>query len=275
MILGVDHVALSCEDVHAASRKLGSAGYRVIFAQQDVPNSPAKRPFLQTYHPLHSLAYCEAEIGTPVELTQHSGPLEDAHSPYQVLLAAAPPEAVPLAGAELPWAPVWREALGCRQPQAVLWPTLQAQFWHDGASSGSGLASVRAVLLPVADVARAEDFWRTGLGCDLVAAGTVQTGRRWARVAFRAPISKWSLDVILVEGRRSIYAPLLDAAGFSCLALLSTSLDRDSGRVWQAGAHQSTGAFHVRINGNLLRVAVFRGPDDELIELIEIRRSHE
>ena len=49
MILGVDHIALSCEDVVVASRQLETAGYHVKFIHQDAPNRPAKRRFLPNF----------------------------------------------------------------------------------------------------------------------------------------------------------------------------------------------------------------------------------
>jgi hypothetical protein len=98
-------------------------------------------------------------------------------------------------------------------------------------------------------------------------------GRRWSRLAIRAPVPNWSLTLILVEGAPLIDTPLLDAPGFPCLALLSSALDRDGERLQQAGASDSTGEFQVEVNGKPLRVAVYRAPGGELIELIEIHRG--
>lgn len=269
MILGADHVALSCEDVASASGVLAQAGYRARFLERDLPNPPAKRAFLGAYHPRHSLAYCEGPGGAALELTEHGGALPDAASPYQVLLGAAPPETRAVDMADSPWVCVWQEAFGCRRPRAALWSPLRAQFWHDS-DAGGAATGVRALLVPVADVARAQEFWLSAMGCGLVAEGRSEAGP-WVRVAFRAPVPQWSLDVILAEGDGQPGSSLLDAAGFPCLGLLSTNVPRDSDRMRQAGAREGSGEFHVEINGKTLRIAVVRGPDGELLELIQYR----
>ena len=58
MILGVDHIALSCEDIVQATEFLKQYGFSIQFIDKSVPNPPAKEKLLRSYHPIHSLAYC-------------------------------------------------------------------------------------------------------------------------------------------------------------------------------------------------------------------------
>ena len=58
MILGVEHIALSCENVDNSSEVLRKSGYDVTFVEKDVPNNKAKESFLKLYTPVHSIGYC-------------------------------------------------------------------------------------------------------------------------------------------------------------------------------------------------------------------------
>jgi hypothetical protein len=268
MILGVDHIALACTDVYAASNVFEKAGYTVRFIEEDAPNRPVKQPFLKTYQPLHSLAFCVAPSGIAIELTGHGNTLIEGESPYQVLLGAMPPQAKPVDVPDPNWGPVWSAALGCAAPRAADWVPLRAPVWADA----DGAPGVRAVLLGVTDAGTAADFWQVGLGCKQTHASALGDGRRWVHLAFRAPVPNWSLDLILAEREQPLTPPWLDTAGFPCLVMLTSSLARDGDRLMEAGAVARTGVFEVGVNDKPLQVEVFRGTSGEFIELIQVNR---
>jgi len=263
MIVGVDHLALSCDDVDAAGVLLRASGYREAFVERDLPNSEVKGPFVHELHATHSIAYYEADGGTPVELTNYGGPVSDAPAHYSALVAAPTGESAAGDG----WGAVW-EAAGYGRAAAYEWPGLGATVW---AVEDAGAPAVRAVLSPAHDVDRATGFWRDAVGLRLAAEGSTEN-RRWARVELAGPVPGWGLGLVVAEGAPRPDARL-DDRGFACLGLLCTSLERDGARLLAGGAVETSGRFDVTVHGRPLAVAFFRGPDGELIELIEVRRN--
>jgi len=273
MILGVDHLALSCENLDVDGPAIVRAGFEEKFRQYLVPNSPGKRPFLVEYRPEHSVGYYQTTNSVAIELTQHGTPLKEGESGYQVLLSK-PPEGYRSGERKSErWKSVWKRAYSCASPQMAVWPNLQAQFWYDSSDGNDTNTKVKAVLVPVPNLEEAETFWNKGLGCHSYSKSLTGEKPRWSLMGFVSPAGSWSLDVILAESSESRSMPRLDQAGFPCLALLTTSIKRDARRIWNAGAEESTGEFQVEVNGKPLRVAVFRGPDGNLIELIEFQRQ--
>lgn len=274
MILGVDHIALSCENVVHGAKLLGEVGYRAKFIQEGLSNHPAKQSLLTVYDPLHSVAYCQAEQGVSLELTQHSSLLRDAVSPYQVLLNGPPADVIPFVGdLSSSWESVWRVAVGCSQPVAALWRSLHAQFWYDAQHDEPLPVFVRALLVPITDLSVSEKFWVKGLGCRVVNRGVVEERRRWARVAFRALVPTWSLDVVLVECDRGGKLAYLDDAGFPCLAVITNRMTEDQDTAMEMGGRDAGEEFALEVGGRVLGISVLHGPDNELIELIEFRHS--
>lgn len=279
MILGVDHVALSCADVTSGADVLAAAGYHIKFMQHDVPNDPSKQSILRSYDPLHAIAYAQIDAGVALELTQHSHPLQPDVSPYQVLFNGLPPDAVPLAeSAEevcaLPpaWSSIWQRAGVCQRPAAVRWQPFAAQCWYDAQNMTPGTCSVRAVMLPAHDIARAETFWKTALGCRVVERGVADDGTAWVCVAFHSPVPSWRLQVVLVASDKEAPLPCADDAGFPCLALITNRLHSDMEQAFGAGATQGSAEFHIEVGGKGLNIIILRGPTGELVELIEICR---
>lgn len=274
MILGIDHIALSCKDVVSGAKKLGEIGYKIKFVHEDLPNHSAKRHLLRFYEPIHSVAYCQAQHSVSVELTQHSSPLrDDAASPFQVLLNRPPANALPFRGELLPtWESTWSAALGCSKTVAALWEPFCAQVWYVRPAHEASRELVSALLVPIIDLSISERFWVRGLGCRVANRGVDEDGRRWTRVSFRAPVRSWSLDVVLAEDGRGNASPYLDDAGFPCLAVITNRIADDQDVLLKMGGGDASKRFAIEVGGKMLGIVVLRGPDNELIELIEVQR---
>lgn len=268
MIVGVDHVALTCADLDGAVADLRAWGFETRFIEEDIPNPPSKRPFLGSYRDTHSIAYCGVEAGVAVELVNH-GTASGWRGPYEVMVAGRPPPSSTASDREKDWDAVWESALGIGGVTCVTLPTTRAPLWCSDESSTQ--AGVRAVGLSVSDVNRSASFWSDGAGFRPSAEGEAG-GRKWARLTLQAPVPSWSLDVVLVEDGGGWHSVPLDALGFSCLALLSTGIERDLARLASCGGRESSEVFDLRVGGKKLRLLLLRGPDGEPVELVEARR---
>jgi len=270
MILGIDHIALSCEDIIYGARLLNEVGFITKFVQNDVPNHPAKRHFLKSYAPFHSVAYCQAERGVSIELTQHSATLYDAPSSYQVLLNRLPAKTIPFVE-DLPlcWGNAWCAALDCSQPAATLWSPFHAQFWYDSKYDESSQGRVCALLVPTTDLSVSEGFWINGLGFRMLKRGVTEDGCRWVYVAFHAPVQAWSLDMILAQSDQIQTLPYVDDPGFSCLAVISNRLIKDKEAMLEMGAREVSNEFNLEVGDKSLKIVMLRSPDNELVEIVE------
>ena len=271
MIVGVDHIALSCADLDTAVNRLSTWGFNARFAAHGIRNDPSKRPFLQQYDRTHDIAYCCAPQGVSIELTQHAAELRPEVSRYQVLFSEMPPDVVDFQESlPVEWADAMRGE-GSLSPVPGFSEALCAQLWYQQQPTSRGV-HVRGVVLPVTDLDLAERFWVQGLGAMRAeqSSGSPQT---WRKVRFARPVPAWSLDLLLVAAPGYHYTSgFLDVAGFPCLALLTNRLDEDLERACDSGGHSPSEAFAIEVDGNLLKVVLLRGSSDELVELIEVHR---
>lgn len=112
------------------------------------------------------------------------------------------------------------------------------------------------------DIERSGIFWR-GLGFK-------QTQHV---LRFSARFPHWELSVALMKDRKSESPPYLDSRGFSCVALISTSLEKDVGMSLDYGGHSPSAPFKLHVNDHDLRIALLRGPSDEIVEFIQIQEA--
>jgi hypothetical protein len=221
MILGVEHVALSCADIERGAADLADYGFSTAFIERDLPNAPAKTPLLHTYAPRHDIASCRARTGIAVELTAHGGIPAPAVSGYDVRFAG----------------------------------------------DGSGLVSLRVRSACVED---SKAFWCGAMRFRVLRGELAGTGD--AAMAISSPVGAWALELHVEAGPKRPRT-MLDDAGFPCLALITNRLEEDLRAACEHGGHETVGPFDAAVHGRALRIALLRGPGDELIELIEFLRD--
>ena len=270
MILGIDHLAISTDKVEDSARRLSAAGYETSFVETDLLNAKAKEPFLRRFHPRHAIALCRHPSGIAIEWTDHQSQTANV-GPYQVLTDQELPLPTYSRTDEddaFPWIDSWKST-----------PLTNGTASNDLATTSTAVVTATKVTAPrgiaavgieVADLERSLRFWQIGLQCRLIERGTTDTACSWAKLTFRALRPTWSLEVVLVESTpiaRSL--PMLDDQGATCLALLSTDCESDAVRAGSASGGSTSQTFTLTVAEKPLRIALVRGPDGEIVEIIQ------
>jgi len=264
MILGIDHIAVSTMTLHESARALEAAGFERAFIEHDLPNGVPKRDFLSEYQPLHSIALYRPQHGIAIEITQHATTTR-RQGPYHLLLdgvLSLPSSVKGEASASVEWEDVWQSA-GWSEIDRLdsFMSTVRGTATSDTASP-----RIRAVGLCVSDIEKSVRFWRDGLRFRTVSKGNTRGGIRWERLSFRSVQPNWCIDLVLVESKPITSGQtMLDDQGATCLALITTDITSELARVGRADIH----SFELDVAGKRLAVAILRGPNDELIELIQ------
>lgn len=265
MILGVDHLALSCADLERGCAALEAEGYSVAWRVPELPSHPAKRSYLAREVVNHGVAYARTTSGVALELTCH-GPLSARRAPAQVLFGGHPFARWDHAAEERPSGAhdaAWTRALGS-PPRAIWLEPFQVSGWADPTSI---ILGPRAVLLPCADLATEARFWVEGLGASV----EPQADPTQRIVRMGSAVAAWRLTVVLALAEPEP-PPLLDDAGFPCLALLSTACDEDGERAARAGGSARSEPFELDVAGRRLRLQLLRSPSGHIIELVRVQR---
>ena len=71
MILGVDHLALSTNDMEKSKQELIARGYELFFHEAGIKNDLNKKKLLRHYQERHALAFFNSADGVAIELTNH------------------------------------------------------------------------------------------------------------------------------------------------------------------------------------------------------------
>lgn len=268
MILGIDHLACSTANLEMGLSVLQQWGYKSRFVQECVPNKTEKKSFLRHFLPLHKIAYLENEAGPPIELTYHSDQLHASGSAYHPLFRRMDLEGN-YSSERSAAVDIWTEIVSEQRLVIRHCPEFSSNIASIPVDSGQG---IQAILYHVKNLKAAALLWCDGMTFRIVREGKGDL-KNYMIVRLESPLPKRSVDVVLWENEDSGKRSYLDDAGFPCLAILTNDINSDLERMTLSGVHESSGPFELEVGGKSMQIAICRGSNEELIELIQIRRK--
>ena len=232
---------------------------------------------MREFHPTHSIAYCKpSNQSVALELVDHGvSSTGGCASPYQAMFSGKSPGQMCVEASETGSNAI-REVLvrfADGEINKVFLTAFDTACWwrRSVGPTEPESSSVDALVLGVADLARSTKFWTGGLGFVVGRASPERDTPESKVMSFPSRISSWRLPIILVENKAVQQPPpaCLDDNGFPCIALISTDLNEDRKRLVQYGASTIGEDFNLVVAGRALRFCIVRGPDTELLELIQ------
>lgn len=252
MIVKIDHVAFSSLDFKQHIGLLESFGYELRFVDRDVRNPIIKKELMGRYCEDHDLALLDHKENIPIELLNHRtvGENEGYITPIFKGLIQDETETTRkkavMGDLELGIGKVAR--FGVRA------------YLSDAQPGGFGFDKI---IITCEDIEASMIFWKK-LGFE-----EKERTEEYAFLEFSSIISKGICGLYLMKGIKRKESCLLDDRGFNCLALISTSVEREKQSLEKDGFY-TTDIEDVVTNGKKLRIFFGIGPSGEIIEMIEL-----
>jgi hypothetical protein len=259
--LGVDHICGTSADLVHDTEAFHGLGFTTLFAEPALPVPAEKLPFLRRPTATQAAVFLKSERGVAVELMQHGAPEPnpEASGPYVPVFGASNGSRS-VVGHTGRMGPVFEAALKCN---VTFENTPLARYQVAGAGDRAR-PGLMAVAVECADMSASLAFWRDGLGFAPVG----EPSSSWRLLQLKAPLSTWSCLLLLTQAGSRGGKSFLDDAGWTCLSVITSRAAESLARV-QSTASELGELFELHVGGNRLRIAFVRGPDAELVELIE------
>jgi len=234
MIINIDHIGLSSNDLSKDGTQLAALGYEKVFEEIDIENMEVKRPYLQEFSPTHSLALYRKNDAFDIELLQHK---KNDETPGRRDKACPVPTSIPTSG------------------EGFIFP-----FNKKNNNELNENAQLDTFIIQTNDVEKSTTFFQV-LG--FKPNGEIDDLQR---LTFTALIEKTTYHILLkkTETTAKYY---MDTPGFNSIALVSTNAEKEQRKLQKKG--YTTGDIgQITVNNRLLNVFFVTGPSNELIEII-------
>lgn len=247
VIFGLDHITLGGAITRDREAFLQELGYQPALRAEHLGNLVIKQPWLTAYGDTHALALFRAPQAAGVEIVDHYATHGRADRLMPVLHGDAPMYATDQLLDDVAGGRVWWS------------PTIEAGYVL---RSGAAAPICDFVWRSVSPEASAE-FWRLFGFTPEPADQPTDRKFRFRGVDGVA----CSLTLVAAAPSTSLPTTRLDAAGFTCFAFVTTSVDRDVEDL-QARGLKTSAVASITPGDRPLHVAFVEGPDGEVVELI-------
>ena len=261
-ILGLSHIAFGCRDIASATERLAGFGYSQRFDEPTLDNNPAKRRFLNCYHPRHHIRALATEGAMAIELLDH-GSLSGPQNASLIPVFRSDTPCKDWQHRALPDLPIatsgilsLKEAFG-DHITAFFDPALSMTLlWAPSSGGPTGLC---ACICPTDDQPATEQLLRE------LRFRRSQSGV-WSLLT---PLPALSARLITTPFQATdgwTKKPLLDAPGCACLALMARESEPSRLPIALKATHTR---FKLTVNNRTCGITLSRPEQGPIIELIE------
>lgn len=248
MIISLDHVGITSNNIECDSILFSNLGYQKYFVEKNIVNSPEKLKLMKSDAEYHNICFIRHKTGIPIELIEYSLECPTLNSYAGLLFASnkAPCNLSLIKKVGPLNYPSYFSTLnnsfgGCIYPLPNRTDFYGAYF-------------------KVSSIANSINFW-VSLGFRLQV-----VSYKFASLVFEDYLSKKQWTVHLIY-ENNISPNYLDVSGVNSLAFISTSPIKDRQKISDNG-YITTSIFEIEINNRLIKIFFAVGPSGELVEII-------
>lgn len=255
MILKVSHVVLSSERFSENKLVLQQLGYTQIFTENNIINSPVKKPLFTHFNERHDVGYFTADKNVSIELLNwRTG--NHCSSNFRFLFDALPPDSVRFKSTNTLSKEVWMEGdlNSFNLPISYL-------------NTTEGTCQFNKVMIQTNHIPKSIDFWK------YFRFMVISQSSSFALLELVPIVPRTKrFHLYLVRTENINTTPCLDNEGISCISFLSNSIEREKELLYQKGL-STFDVGKLSINNKILNILFVRGPAGELVEIIDMKEN--
>ena len=268
IILGVDHICTSCNNIKIGTERFQSLQYNTMFMEYGLQSPKEKKPYLKKFTKIHDAAFLKSNKGLAIEVIDHHSESIKMNGPYKVLLKNRNESSSNLKNIKNdPIKQLIEKAFGFNISHEKI-SDFDISYYNPEESSSNGLS---AVIIECENLYTSSKFWEKGIGFRTIKA--VKGKLPWCMMEFPGLVSSMKIKLLLVETKKIKTKFYLDYSGWTCLSFIVKGIDSALKQVKKYGAIDIGQPYKMEIGGNNLFLSFFRGPEGELIEFLELANN--
>lgn len=264
-ILGISHICVNSNNLEATLQDLKILNYNLLFKENHLPVSNEKMPFLRTKVDYHDSMFFKSTNNIGLEVINHGTRTNNVGS-YNILFYVDKNYQYLLDGnhdSEIK--SIIKNVFGAKIHRVQL-SSLDTPFYY---SYDERFDDTSTIVLECINLSTSSKFWQDNLGFKLIKSN--EHNPKLHLLEFSSPIKNWCARLLLIETRLEPNEPFLDDVGLTCVSFITTNIELCLSQMKKSSARHIGDVFDMSIGGKNLKLVFIRGPNSEIIELMEFR----
>ncbi len=266
MIIGVSHLCFNAHNIKKSIQFFTGLGLSHKFIQQTVENNTDKNPFLsKDFYQYHDIALMVDKGGFCIEPIfyneKFNGNNEQQYCLFNKYFNVLGEHSIDDTIINSTFKSFFKSSL------SKITNDDNVQIFGTSDNQDIQLPN-RVIFIPAEDHKAETEFLEIFLKLS-----SIEKINNANHLRFNSFIKSWEADFIVFQDKRGGTSPKLDQNGFSCIAFLVSDIHSEVDNLTRNNINVVTNVFSLTINEKILDVALFKTPNNNIIELIEVKNG--
>lgn len=269
-ILGLDHICASSKNIKDFFKNNELFNYRVHFIEKNIPVKKEKNDILFGKINSHDVLFLQNSKNISIELIEHHQKTDENIGPYSVIFES---NFLSNADFNIPKKDKTLKFLSTVFDTQIFKffdkKTRLSFFWKNS-QIDLGLTTI---ILETRDLKNSVNFWTSFFNFKVSQFPETSSCKL---LELHSPIKSWNAKLLLIENLDAkIEKSFLNSKGWTCLSFIVKNIDSFLSKIDHSNFLYVGKSYEFRIGGKNLKLVFLRGPEQQLLELIEIKQTHD
>jgi hypothetical protein len=269
-ILGLDHICASGKNIKGFSKNNDLLDYTVHFIEKDIPINEEKNDILSDKIKSHDALFLQNSKSISIELIEHHQKTNENMGPYSVIYES---NFLPDTGFSIPENSKIVKSLSTvfnTQIYNFVDKKTHLSFFWKNSQIDLGLTTI---ILETRDLKNSINFWTKNFNFKILQSPELSSCKL---LELNSPIKSWNAKLLLIENLDAKIEKLfLNSKGWTCLSFIVKNIDSFLSKIDHSDFSFIGKAYEFKIGGKHLKLIFLRGPEQQLLELVEIKHNHD
>ncbi len=269
-ILGLDHICATSKNIRDFSKNSKLFHYEIYFIEKNISVDDKKNDILFGKNISHDALFFKNLKNTSIELIEHHQENDENTGPYNVIYESS---SLPSISSDIlknnETANSLSKIFNSKIHNFFDKQTNLSFFWKNS-HVDLGLTTI---ILETNNLENSINFWTKNFNFKISDSLKMPSCKL---LQLNSPIKSWNSKLLLIENLDKKTKKLfLNSKGWTCLSFIVKNIDSFLSKINNSDFLFIGNPYEIKIGGKNLKLVFLRGPEQQLLELVEIKQNYD
>mgnify|MGYP003683282893 CR=1 FL=1 len=269
-ILGLDHICATSKNIRSFSKNSKLFNYDVYFIEKNFLVDDKKNDILFGKNISHDALFLKNLKNTSIELIEHHQENDENTGPYNVIYESPSLDNIGSNVLNDNETTKYLSKIFNSNIHNFFDKQTNLSFFWKNSHMDLGLTTI---ILETKNLENSINFWTKNFNFKILDSLKISSCKL---LQLNSPVKSWNTTLLLIENLdKKIETLFLNSKGWTCLSFIVKNIDSFLSEINNSDFSFIGNPYEIKIGGKNLKLVFLRGPEQQLLELVEIKQNHD